>query len=172
MANVITLFRIVYSVIILFVQPFSAEFYILYVTAGVSDMSDGFVARKTNTQSEFGAKLDSVSDIVFVGVCLFKLLPLLEIHVWTWAIIALIATVRIVNILSGVIILKKVVMLHTVANKTTGALLFLLPVFVRFVPLEYLVVPVLITALFASIQEGRYIRTKKTDIELIEPKKL
>ena len=59
----------------LFCQVFSPAFYSFYIVAGVSDMIDGIVARKTGTASEFGSKLDTVADIVFVAVCLIKMLP-------------------------------------------------------------------------------------------------
>ncbi len=41
-------------------------------------MIDGTVARKTGTESEFGSKLDSTADLMFVTVCLLKLLPVLN----------------------------------------------------------------------------------------------
>ena len=57
-------------------------FYALYTVAGFSDMIDGAVARKTDTVSELGSKLDTIADIVFVAVCLVKLLPVLDVPVW------------------------------------------------------------------------------------------
>ena len=61
----------------LFCQVFSPAFYSFYIVAGVSDMIDGIVARNTGTASEFGSKLDTVADIVFVAVCLIKMLPVI-----------------------------------------------------------------------------------------------
>ena len=81
MANLITSIRILCSIAILFYPVFSVAFYSLYITAGVSDMADGWVARKTNTDSAFGAKLDTIADIIFVIACLVKLLPVMEIPV-------------------------------------------------------------------------------------------
>ena len=49
MANIITGIRIVCSIALLFCPVFSPAFYALYLTAGVSDMIDGTVARKTGT---------------------------------------------------------------------------------------------------------------------------
>ena len=64
MANIITCIRILCSIALLFCPALSVAFYALYITAGVSDMADGWVARKTNTVSEFGAKLDTIADII------------------------------------------------------------------------------------------------------------
>lgn len=46
MANIITGIRILCSIALLAVPACSAFFYALYLTAGVSDMIDGTVARK------------------------------------------------------------------------------------------------------------------------------
>ncbi|SDH48213.1 MULTISPECIES: CDP-diacylglycerol--serine O-phosphatidyltransferase [unclassified Duganella] len=40
---------------------------VLLVLAGVFDALDGFVARATNTQSEFGMQLDSIADVMNFG---------------------------------------------------------------------------------------------------------
>ena len=62
MANIITCLRIVCSIALLFCSVFSPAFYTLYIAAGISDMTDGTVARKTGTVSEFGSKLDTAAD--------------------------------------------------------------------------------------------------------------
>ena len=81
-ANLITGVRILCSFALLFCQPFSLSFIVFYLVAGFTDMIDGAVARKTGTTSEFGAKLDTVADFVFVAVCLWKLLPSLSVPLW------------------------------------------------------------------------------------------
>ena len=67
---------------LLFCQPFSPSFIALYLIAGLTDSIDGAVARKTNTASEFGAKLDTAADFVLVAACLSKLLPTLSVPLW------------------------------------------------------------------------------------------
>ena len=99
MANIITGIRIVISVFLLFCPVFSQVFYVLYITAGVSDMADGAVARKTGTVSEFGSRLDTIADIVFVVVCMIKLIPVLNIPLWLFIWIAIIALIKIINII-------------------------------------------------------------------------
>lgn len=160
MANIITIVRIVCSITILFCPAFSIAFYSLYITAGVSDMADGWIARKTNTVSEFGAKLDTVADVIFVVVCLAKLLPVMDIPVWLYVWIGFIALIKVVNIISGYIVQKQFVAVHSVMNKVTGMLLFVFPLTLSFVDLKYSAMVVCAVATFAAIQEGHFIRTK------------
>lgn len=49
------------------------------LVSGLTDIIDGAVARSTNTVSAFGARLDSLADIMFVSVCMWKLLPVAEL---------------------------------------------------------------------------------------------
>ena len=77
MANIITIFRIICSIALLFVPVFSPAFNVLYLIAGTSDMIDGTVARKTGTVSEFGSKLDTAADFILAAVCLIKIIPVL-----------------------------------------------------------------------------------------------
>lgn len=159
MANLITSCRILLSLLLLFFPTLSPGFYGLYLAAGLSDMLDGYVARRTNSASPLGAKLDSMADLVFLAVCLIKLLPVLALPVWLWVWVGLIALLRLVNILSGFVCRKKLVLLHTRANKLTGALLFLLPLSLGFLNIAYTAVPLCALASFAAIQEGHFIRT-------------
>ena len=161
MANIITFVRILCSIAILFCPVFSVAFYSLYITAGLTDMIDGWVARKTNTVSEFGAKLDTVADFVFVVVCLVKLLPIMDFPSWLYIWIGVIALIKTINIVSGYVIQKQFVTIHSLMNKVTGLLLFILPLTLSFINLRYSAVVVCLVATFAAIQEGHFIRTKR-----------
>ena len=81
-ANIITGSRIAFSLPLLFIPISSVWFYTLYIFCGLSDMIDGTIARKTGAVSKFGARLDTVSDFVFMLVCSIKILPLIQISVW------------------------------------------------------------------------------------------
>ena len=161
MANIITVIRIICSIVLLFCQFPSTAFYILYVIAGITDMIDGAVARKTNTVSEFGAKLDTAADFVFVVVCMKKLIPILDIPKWLFVWIAVIALVKVINIVSGYVMRKEFVAAHTIMNKVTGILLFILPLTLQALELKYTGAAVCTVATFAAVQEGYYIRTRK-----------
>ena len=162
LANIITSVRILCSLALLFCPAFSVAFYALYITAGLSDIADGWIARKTNTVSAFGSKLDTVADIIFVVVCLIKLLPVMDIPVWLYVWIGVIALIKVINIVSGYVVQKRFVAVHSVMNKVTGALLFVFPLTLSIVDLKYSTIVVCVIATFAAIQEGNFIRTKKT----------
>ena len=161
MANTITFFRIAASIVLLFCPVFSPAFYVFYIAAGLSDMLDGFVARKTDTVSKLGARLDTIADFMFVVVCLIKLFPILSIPAWLYIWIGIIALIKVVNIISGFIVQKRFVTVHSVMNKATGVLLFLLPLTISTVPVKTSVIVVCAAATFAAIQEGHFIRTER-----------
>jgi len=161
MANTITFFRIAASIVLLSCPVFSPAFYVFYIAAGLSDMLDGFVARKTDTVSKLGARLDTIADFVLVVVCLVKLLPVLRIPAWLYIWIGIIALIKVVNIVSGFTVQKRFVAVHSVMNKATGVLLFLLPLTILVFPLKYSAIVVCAVATFAAIQEGHFIRTER-----------
>lgn len=159
-ANILTVSRIIFSLLLFCFPPFTISFCILYIICGLSDMIDGTVARKTGTESRFGANLDSIADIVFVLICLIKILPIVELQAWIWIWIAVIATIKTVNIISGFMRRKKRVMPHTIANKVTGIILFILPLSISIVDINLAAIPACAVATFAAIQEGYLIRTR------------
>ena len=156
-ANILTGCRIFGSILLLFFPAFSLDFYITYLLCGFSDMVDGTIARKTNSTSKFGSQLDTIADLIFVVVSLFKLLPAIHIPQWLWIWGGVIAVIKISNIIWGYVSKKQFISLHTIMNKITGLLLFLLPLTLSFVELKYSSIVVCCIATFAAIQEGVYI---------------
>ena len=156
-ANMLTGFRILGSMLLLFVPVFSKAFYCIYLLCGLSDMIDGTVARKTNSASEWGAKMDTAADLVFVTVSLIRILPSIHVPQWLWIWGGVIALVKIRNIIWGYVSKRQFISPHTVMNKVTGLCLFLLPLTLSFVELTYSSVAVCSIATCAAIQEAIYI---------------
>lgn len=65
--NFITFLRIPLAVMMVLAAPLSAFFWSCYCLGGISDLLDGFAARKLNLQSNAGARLDSIADVVFAA---------------------------------------------------------------------------------------------------------
>ena len=129
-------------------------------------MADGTVARKTGTVSDFGAKLDTAADFIMAVVCLIKLVPVLDVPIWLIIWIAVIALIKVINIISGYVKRKEFIAAHTVINKVTGIILFLLPFTLTFIDIKYSGIFICILATFAAIQEGHLIRTGKDNNDL------
>ena len=153
-ANIVTGCRILGSVLLLFFPAFSKEFYVIYIICGFSDMIDGTIARKTNSTSKLGAKIDTVADLAFVTAALVKILPKINVPGWLWIWGGVIAIIKIGNIVWGYVSKKQFISLHTVMNKIAGLLLFLLPLILSFAELKYSSIVVCAIATFAAIQEG------------------
>lgn len=160
-ANIITGSRIAFSIWMLFSAVRSPCFYALYLLCGLTDMVDGPIARKTKAADKLGARLDSIADFIFVGAALAKLLPVIDVPGWLWVWLSVIAFIRAVNIISGFMRMKRLVVEHTVMNKVTGVLLFIFPLTLSFAEWRYIAAAVCSAATFAAIQEGLLIRTKR-----------
>ena len=133
LANIITSSRILGTVVLLFLPVLSRAFFGVYVYCGVSDVLDGFVARRTDTTSQLGSRLDSVSDLCFYVVMMVKLLPLLceVLPQAIWIMILLVLALRVFLYLWVAFHKRYLLANHTVLNKITGLLVFGTPFFVR-----------------------------------------
>lgn len=159
MANFITTIRILCSLALVFCAPLSLPFYALYTAAGLSDIFDGLVARKTNTATEFGAKLDALADIVFAAVVLIKLLPHLELPLWMFVWVGVIALIKVVNIVIGFVRHHTLTAVHSVINKVSGVLVFILPFTLPIINIRYTAPLVCAVATVAAIMESRTVIT-------------
>ena len=63
LANIITSIRLIGAYVLIAFNPNGKYFIWVYTLCGITDVLDGFVARKLHTESELGSKLDSVADL-------------------------------------------------------------------------------------------------------------
>ena len=152
-ANIITGSRIIFSLTLLFIPLSSAWFYMVYLFCGFTDMIDGIIARKTGVVSQFGAKLDTVADFVFMFICSIKILPLMHLPLCLWVWVIIIAFIKIINIALVLICKKKLISIHSALNKITGFALFLLPLSLSIIEATYSVLVICVLATLALIQE-------------------
>lgn len=133
-ANVLTAGRILLSVPLVWTAPLSPAFYVLYTLAGVTDMLDGPVARKTDTVSREGAMLDSIADAVFLAAALIVLFPVLRERCPNWGLWTVLAAAALRGGAYGVGFYKyrRFAAYHTWLNKLTGAALFCAPYLLPF----------------------------------------
>ena len=157
--NIITLLRIAGSLGLLLCDVTGIVYWIIYALCGISDIVDGWLARKLKCVTKKGALLDSVADICFVACCVWKLLPIFELPQWLWLWAGVIVAIKIVNQLSALVMYGHCCFPHTTANKITGLLLYIA------VPMTVCsIVPITIVAAvatFAAVEEGHFIRTRR-----------
>ena len=152
-ANSITVSRMLFSLALLVLPSRSLPFAVLYLLCGVTDVMDGFVARKLHTESEKGAMLDSIADLIFAVVYAVKILPILKIPLWIWIWTAIIAVTKIICIVIASKRVHRLEIEHSLGNKLTGLLLFLLPLSACVADGKYGVILVCIVATITVIIE-------------------
>src|SRR5574344_1462512 len=127
--NIISLLRIAGSIVLLFVEPFSALFFVIYLLCGLSDILDGRLARKLNAVSKRGQIIDSLADLVFTVALLYVVLTYFSVSKSVMSWVVAIACFKLISICIGYIKFKVFSSIHTFANKVTGVLLFCFPIF-------------------------------------------
>lgn len=153
-ANYITIVRIVISLAMIFFDAISITFMVLYLIASLTDVIDGLVARKMKIQSRLGSKLDTIADFIFFIVCIISIYPLLNIYIWQLIIIIVIASIKIINIISNYLITHSLIVdVHSSLNKITGMLLFFLPISINLNIDKYYIYLIIVLALVASVDE-------------------
>ena len=153
--NMITAVRILGVILMLFVKPLSTPFVIIYTVCGLSDVVDGFVARALHCTSEFGAKLDSVSDLLFYFMMLIRVFPILfdVLPFWIWILVGVIIIIRVLQYIIVAVKFHRFASLHTYLNKITGAMVFLVPYSLLLHVIKPYSIIVCAVALLASAEE-------------------
>ncbi|MDF3028381.1 MAG: putative CDP-alcohol phosphatidyltransferase [Fluviicola sp.] len=121
--NILSGYRIL-ALPVLFYTLFSnnSHLFIILLSANlVSDILDGFIARRFNMQTEFGARLDSVADIgtyicAFTGMFYFHF-GFIQEHVFEFS---LMMAMYIIPQLISLIKFRRSASLHLYSNKITG----------------------------------------------------
>ena len=129
LADTLTSLRMLLAAAMMVFPPLSLPFFVFYTLGGLTDAVDGWAARSTGTASEFGARLDSVADLLFYGLLLLRLLPTLYglLPGFIWFAVAGIVVIRLASYLTAAVKFHRFAALHTWLNKLTGMAAFLLP---------------------------------------------
>lgn len=116
-------------------------------------MLDGTVARKTCTVSEFGSKLDTIADFIFLSITLFKLISVLDLKNWIWTWIFIIAVIKTSSVILNIVKERQIVAFHSVLNKIAGLCLFILPLTLAVIDINYSGGVVCVIATAAAVHE-------------------
>lgn len=134
-------------------KPLSIPFFVIYTLCGISDILDGYIARKTKTASKVGEALDSIADLFFIAVILIVFIPLLEWERWMLCWAGTIALTRFLSLGIGLVKYHALPSLHTYANKAAGIALFLFPVLYYAVGLQATVIILCCIAGLSALEE-------------------
>lgn len=130
--NILTGLRILSAFLLLATPVYSPGFYVLFMICGITDFFDGRIARKYHTASKAGASLDNIADYILIISAIIKVVPTLVLDRWVfvWGIIML--TAHVSSSIIAWIKYKRVVILHTIANKLLGGAVFAIPLLAGF----------------------------------------
>lgn len=152
-ANILTASRFLFAAGMVLADSFSTLFWVCYLGGGISDLLDGPVARALHIQSEVGAKLDSVADLVFAAAIAVVVVRSVPLSTWLWVCAGCVATVRLAGYGVGFAKYHSFSALHTCANKATGALIFAFPLLYAALGLTVSGAILCAAALFSSMEE-------------------
>lgn len=153
--NILTSLRIVGAFCLIFTKPLSLAFFIIYTLSGITDVLDGFIARKTNNVTELGAKLDSVADISFYLIMLIKFFPHLQkkLPFWIWYAVFAIFILKVVSYTFAAVKFGKFSSLHTYLNKLCGLMVFFVPYVINFKIISVFCIIICAFGILSAIEE-------------------
>lgn len=125
--NLLTGFRCCGALALLFIAPWSPLFFFVYALCGLSDMADGWLARKWKAATPLGAFLDSMADLLLLCTVSAVVLSTLRLPTWALYWIGCIGVIRVTSLAIGSIRYQQLAFVHTYANKATGLILFCFP---------------------------------------------
>ena len=130
--NLLTALRIAGAVCMIFMPPLTQAFFIIYTLCGVSDVLDGTIARARHSESDFGARLDSIADLLFYAVMLLRIFPVLweRLPRVIWLLVAIVLLMRAASYITAAVKYRRFASLHTLINKLTGFGVFMIPYFI------------------------------------------
>lgn len=149
------------SIILILIDFHSILFFLLYLLCGLTDVLDGYLARKWSCATDFGAKLDSAADLL---MCLMIFITIIRQNPLTRLIliaVSLIALIKFANAVIAKIKFNKVSSIHTIGNKVTGLLLYLCPLFYT-ISGNALFLLTGILAFLSSVEESLILISSKT----------
>lgn len=151
--NILSTARIFLCLPLLILEPFSLGFMLLYTTAGITDMIDGPIARRTGHVTALGANLDGAADFLFALIVVIRILPAIEIAPWIVALIFVVIGMKCLSLFIAYIRHKELVLLHTYANKFAAFALFLFPLFYFVMNTTLLLMILIVIASLAFLEE-------------------
>ncbi|MCL1878316.1 MAG: CDP-alcohol phosphatidyltransferase family protein, partial [Defluviitaleaceae bacterium] len=131
--NILSVSRIILTLALFFLSliltnfVFSPIFLMLYAIIGLTDILDGFFARRFSAVSQLGANIDGIADYILIFVSLVIIVPQLDLNTFSRGLILGFIALKIISVIVGYIHYRQLMMMHTLAGKIAGLLAFSVP---------------------------------------------
>ena len=152
--NSLSILRIVLSLLILVAVQNKTLIFVIMLLCGLTDVLDGFIARRFNCQSQLGARLDSIGDLVFFLVLvLYFLVWRIDLIKENIVFLSAVTAVRLASLIVSRVKNRKAYALHTIANKITGVVVFT-GILISFIIEKRVIIEIILTvALVSAVEE-------------------
>lgn len=125
--DMLSILRISLALVLPLTEPLSATFLAILAVGCLTDVLDGYFARRFDAFSPYGPTLDSIADLVLATSLLYCIIPTIDWEWWMIIWMAAIAAVRLIAFLLGSVKYGRAAFVHTYLNKLAGVLFFLSP---------------------------------------------
>jgi len=146
--NSLSLLRIVLTVLLVLINNNWLLFFAIYLICGLSDVLDGYIARRYGCETYAGARLDTLADFIFFVISLtgmirsYGLIIPDSIIIWGFVVVV----IRLLNFCLTKKKFNQFGMLHTVGNKLSGVIIFFAcpwAIVMGNMPLAIIIIPIL-----------------------------
>jgi len=136
----------------------------LYSVCVITDVLDGFIARRYDACTDYGHLLDSLGDAFLAVAVLATLVPFLNWGLREIILITAVVVVRLTAFVIGSIRFGRLAFLHSYLNKAAGLAFFISPFLIKLIGLQTTVAIVGIVCILASL-EYLYVNTQKKEYD-------
>lgn len=153
--NILSFLRIILAVLLIPTLTVKIIFVALYITIGITDVLDGLIARKFGYESDLGAKLDSIADLVFYSIVVFIFVKQFFSILGTMhqVMLMVIIFIRFLNMFLTKLKYKSIVFVHTFSNKVSGLIVYIIPIVFLFTRASFVVWFILMIIFIAAAEE-------------------
>lgn len=159
--NTLSVLRIALSLSLFLFLDSRVIFFIIFMLCGASDLLDGMIARKTNSQSTLGARFDSIGDMLFFLTVLACTVIWAGEEMLLLPYIAAIVVIRFANLAIGAARFHRFAIIHTYANKATGIAVFISFGFYILNRAIIAFIPICAVAALSALEETLILMTSK-----------
>lgn len=165
--NFITISRMFLSLMLPFIIHQPELFLFVFLLCGITDILDGYLARKWGVNNNLGAKLDSIADTMLFLIMTYLAIRLLGDRISSFIpIILVIIVVRFFNVIFAYTKYGCFLMVHTLANKATGLCIYGVILIYQIIPrMEFVWIAFTIAFLSAIEETLLHITQKYPDPE-------